>query len=75
MATSELHPWGIQVSVIEPGAISTEIWRRGGEAADTTLDRVPAEKRALYANLVTAVREVARRTDEQGLQPEKVAER
>src|SRR5918996_79044 len=28
----ELHPWGIQVSVIEPGSISTEIWRRGYEA-------------------------------------------
>jgi NAD(P)-dependent dehydrogenase (short-subunit alcohol dehydrogenase family) len=71
----ELHPWRIEVSVIEPGAISTEIWRRGGEAADTTLDRVPAEKRALYANLVTAVRKMARRMDEQGLEPEKVAER
>jgi NAD(P)-dependent dehydrogenase (short-subunit alcohol dehydrogenase family) len=71
----ELHPWGIQVSVIEPGAISTEIWRRGGEAADTTLDRVPAEKRALYTELVTAVRKMARRMDEQGLQPQKVAER
>ncbi len=71
----ELHPWGIQVSVVEPGAISTEIWRRGGEAADTTLDRVPAEKRALYADLVTAVRKMARRMDEQGLPPEKVAER
>jgi NAD(P)-dependent dehydrogenase (short-subunit alcohol dehydrogenase family) len=71
----ELHPWGIQVSVIEPRAISTEIWRRGGEAADTTLDRVPAEKRALYTDLVTAVRKMARRMDEQGLQPQKVAER
>ena len=71
----ELHPWGIHVSVIEPGAISTEIWRRGGEAADTTLDRVPAEKRALYTDLVTAVRKMARRMDEQGLAPEKVAER
>jgi NAD(P)-dependent dehydrogenase (short-subunit alcohol dehydrogenase family) len=71
----ELHPWDIHVSVIEPGAISTEIWRRGGEAADTTLDRVPAEKRALYADLVSAVRKMARRMDEQGLAPEKVAER
>jgi NAD(P)-dependent dehydrogenase (short-subunit alcohol dehydrogenase family) len=71
----ELHPWGIQVSVIEPGAISTEIWRRGGEAANTTLERVPAEKRALYTDLVTAVRKMARRMDEQGLRPEKVAER
>jgi NAD(P)-dependent dehydrogenase (short-subunit alcohol dehydrogenase family) len=71
----ELHPWGIQVSVIEPGAISTEIWRRGGEAADSTFERVPEEQRALYARLVAAVRKMAARMDERGLRPEKVAER
>jgi NAD(P)-dependent dehydrogenase (short-subunit alcohol dehydrogenase family) len=71
----ELHPWGIRVSVIEPGSISTEIWRRGGEAADSTLERVPDDKRALYAELIAAVRKLAQRTADRAISPEKVAER
>jgi NAD(P)-dependent dehydrogenase (short-subunit alcohol dehydrogenase family) len=68
----ELHPWGIRVSVIEPGSFGTEIWRRGGEAADSTLERIPEEKRALYAGLIAAVRKVARRTQDRGKPPDAV---
>jgi NAD(P)-dependent dehydrogenase (short-subunit alcohol dehydrogenase family) len=24
----ELHPWGIRVSIIEPGAVATPIWEK-----------------------------------------------
>ncbi|MGH2963082.1 MAG: SDR family NAD(P)-dependent oxidoreductase [Solirubrobacterales bacterium] len=68
----ELHPWGIHVAVIEPGSFATEIWRRGGEAADTTLGRIPEEKLALYAGLIDAVRRLARRTEERGRPPDAV---
>ena len=30
----ELAPWGIQVSIIEPGSIATPIWERGVGEAD-----------------------------------------
>jgi NAD(P)-dependent dehydrogenase (short-subunit alcohol dehydrogenase family) len=68
----ELHPWGIQVSVIEPGSFGTEIWRRGGEAADSTLERIPEEKRDLYAGLIAAVRRLAQRTQDRGKPPDAV---
>lgn len=68
----ELHPWGIHVAVIEPGSFGTEIWRRGGDAADSTLERIPAERRALYAELIDAVRALARRTEDRGRPPDAV---
>jgi NAD(P)-dependent dehydrogenase (short-subunit alcohol dehydrogenase family) len=68
----ELHQWGIHVSVIEPGSFGTEIWRRGGEAADSTIERVPEEKRRLYADLIAAVRRLARRTEQRGRPPDAV---
>ena len=71
----ELHPWGIDVSVIEPGSIGTEIWRRGGEAADATLDRIPEGQRKLYAGLIEGVRQMAERLEASGIPPEKVAGR
>jgi NAD(P)-dependent dehydrogenase (short-subunit alcohol dehydrogenase family) len=69
----ELHQWGIHVSVIEPGSFGTEIWRRGGEAADSTIERIPGEKRMLYADLISAVRRLARRTEQRGRPPDAVA--
>jgi NAD(P)-dependent dehydrogenase (short-subunit alcohol dehydrogenase family) len=71
----ELAPWGIHVSVIEPGSIRTEIWRRGMDAADTTLERVPAGQRALYAGLISGMRKLAERTQSRAITPEKVARR
>jgi len=68
----ELHQWGIHVAVIEPGSFGTEIWRRGGEAADSTLERTPEENRALYAGLIAAVRKLARRTEDRGKPPDAV---
>lgn len=68
----ELYPWGIHVSVIEPGSFGTEIWRRGGEAADSTIERIPDEKRRLYADLIAAVRRLARRTEQRGRPPDAV---
>lgn len=68
----ELHPWGIHVAVIEPGSFGTEIWRRGGEAADSALERVPEEGRALYAGLIDAVRRLAQRTQDRGRPPDAV---
>jgi NAD(P)-dependent dehydrogenase (short-subunit alcohol dehydrogenase family) len=68
----ELHPWGIHVAVIEPGSFGTEIWRRGGEAADATLERIPEERLALYTGLIEAVRKLARRTEKRGRPPDAV---
>ena len=43
----ELHPWGIKVSVIQPGAIDTPIWNKGRETADRMMANVPPELREM----------------------------
>jgi NADP-dependent 3-hydroxy acid dehydrogenase YdfG len=55
----ELAPWDIHVAVIEPGAVKTEIWRKGLEGAEADIARLPPEGRELYEgslrDLVNAV--------------------
>jgi NAD(P)-dependent dehydrogenase (short-subunit alcohol dehydrogenase family) len=69
----ELRPWGISVSVIEPGSIATEIWDRGQSEADAFLDRASDDQVELYGKSIAAYREVARQTAARGISPEKVA--
>ena len=45
----ELAPWGITVSLIEPGAIQSQIWQRATMSATRTLGEVAPESLALYA--------------------------
>jgi NAD(P)-dependent dehydrogenase (short-subunit alcohol dehydrogenase family) len=71
----ELRPWGIHVSVIEPGAIRTEMWRRGTETGDSMLERIPAERRRLYDGLLTAVRGFSERAQKRAIPPQRVAQR
>jgi NAD(P)-dependent dehydrogenase (short-subunit alcohol dehydrogenase family) len=53
----ELAPWGITVSVIEPGAMDTAIFAKAAAQADGALAAVPAERRALYGPSLAAVAE------------------
>jgi NAD(P)-dependent dehydrogenase (short-subunit alcohol dehydrogenase family) len=69
----ELRPWGISVSVVEPGSIATEIWDRGQSEADALLARVNDEHAELYGGSMEASRGVARQTAARGIAPEKVA--
>jgi NAD(P)-dependent dehydrogenase (short-subunit alcohol dehydrogenase family) len=69
----ELHPWGIGVSVVEPGAIKTAIWDKGRSEADRLEHELPAEATELYADHMTAIRKGIDMQDRQGIQPDKVA--
>jgi NAD(P)-dependent dehydrogenase (short-subunit alcohol dehydrogenase family) len=69
----ELHPWGIGVSVVEPGAIKTAIWDKGRETADRLERELPVEARELYAPHIAGVRKGIEMQDTQGVGPEKVA--
>jgi NAD(P)-dependent dehydrogenase (short-subunit alcohol dehydrogenase family) len=69
----ELRPWGISVSVVEPGSIATPIWERGQGEADAFLDRASDEQKALYGKSIDALRKVARQAEARGIPPEKVA--
>jgi NAD(P)-dependent dehydrogenase (short-subunit alcohol dehydrogenase family) len=47
---NELRPWGIEVSLVEPGSVATPIWAKGQARADEFLDspEVGEEAARLY---------------------------
>jgi NAD(P)-dependent dehydrogenase (short-subunit alcohol dehydrogenase family) len=55
----ELRPFGIAVTVIEPGTIATPIWRKGGERFQELAAQLPEELGALYGERMAAFREAA----------------
>lgn len=69
----ELHPWGISVSVIEPGAIKTPIWQKGRRDADDLERQLPPEARTSYATHIAAIRKDIDMQDKNGASPGKVA--
>jgi NAD(P)-dependent dehydrogenase (short-subunit alcohol dehydrogenase family) len=69
----ELRPWGISVSIVEPGSIDTPIWERGDREADAIGERVPAREE-LYGEAVKAYGKMSRQLAERGIPPAKVAE-
>lgn len=72
---TELHPWGIHVALIEPGAVSTEIWRRGEAEADSMIEGLPESKAALYAPLIDALRRLSAQSQRRAVPPERVTRR
>lgn len=69
----ELHPWGISISVIEPGAIKTPIWQKGRREADELEQHLPPEARTYYASHIAAIRKDIDMQDRNGASPGKVA--
>lgn len=69
----ELHPWGISVSFVVPGAIRTSIWDKGRQQADRFERELPAEARARYADHIAAFRKVLEMQARRGANPGKVA--
>jgi NAD(P)-dependent dehydrogenase (short-subunit alcohol dehydrogenase family) len=70
----ELRPWGIEVVLIEPGSIATDIWERGKAEADEIVAELPPEGRELYGEAIEAGVRVSMDTGARGIAPEKVAE-
>ena len=68
----ELRPWGISVSIVEPGSIDTPIWGRGLDAGDEITGRTPSQQ-ALYGAAIDKYKAVVKQTAERGIPPEKVA--
>ena len=70
---SELRPWGIDVSVVEPGAIKTAIWDKGRREADRLERVLPDEAKTRYARHIAAIRKGIEMQDRQGASPDTVA--
>jgi NAD(P)-dependent dehydrogenase (short-subunit alcohol dehydrogenase family) len=69
----ELRPWGIQVSIVRPGPIATEIWDRGNSNADELLENMPGAE-AHYGPAIEAAREFAAQRTREAVPPSAVAE-
>lgn len=69
----ELRTWGIKVSLVEPGAIDTDIWRNVDETVEATLAALTPEHRALYAPHADGMRRTTKRVQGQTSPVAKVA--
>lgn len=69
----ELRPWGIEVALIEPGAIKTPIWSKSREAAERLFDGMPPECEKLYAAPIGALRKMVEKVPSMAIPPERVA--
>lgn len=69
----ELAPFGVHVSIVEPGSIATPIWGRGAESATTFRERLDSDADRVYGEAIDRFSEVARKTGERGIPPEAVA--
>ncbi len=69
----ELRPWGIHVSIVEPGSISTPIWEKGQAGADEMEQNLPEEAMMLYGDMVIAMREAAHEFEKDSIPADEVA--
>jgi len=68
----ELQPWGIQVSIIEPGAIATPIWEKSANEAEGIEESASDEAKALYGEAVVRIREAVAQAAQRAIPPDAV---
>ena len=68
----ELRPWGIHVSIIEPGAIATPIWEKSEKAAEELESSAGEEAKALYGEAVVRIREAITQATQRAIPPSAV---
>lgn len=69
----ELAPWGISVSIIEPGAVATPIWEKSAKYAESMLGAGPPATFVLYAEAIEAVKKTAAHAAKNAVAPAEVA--
>jgi NAD(P)-dependent dehydrogenase (short-subunit alcohol dehydrogenase family) len=68
----ELRPWGIQVALVEPGAVATPIWEKG--VRDTTARLAAAAGvMDLYGRVIARMGDISRQQEQRGVDPMRVA--
>jgi NAD(P)-dependent dehydrogenase (short-subunit alcohol dehydrogenase family) len=69
----ELRPFGVDVSLVQPGTIQTPIWTKSAEVADELANGAGAELAGLYGERIAAFRRVALRRGAKGASADEVA--
>ena len=69
----ELRPWGIQVSIVEPGSIATPIWEKTQADGDAMEAQLSTDGHKLYDPAIKALRAAADELAKKGIPPVEVA--
>lgn len=69
----ELAPWGIQVILMQPGAVITPLWDKSIDHGDRWFDALPDSARRLYARGYGAMRRLFLDKSGRGISAEKLA--
>ena len=69
----ELRPWGIQVALIEPGAVATPIWEKGVTDSTARLAGIVGLSE-LYGRVTERMTAIARQQERRGVDPARVAD-
>jgi len=69
----ELKPDGIEVVLVEPGAIATPLWEKGTDQAAQILAQLPPQLVPRYADIVKKVTAASEKTAKRAIPPEQVA--
>jgi NAD(P)-dependent dehydrogenase (short-subunit alcohol dehydrogenase family) len=69
----ELYPWGIHVSLVEPGAVATPIWDKATTRAERAIKNMSPEARNLYGQSVEGDRRAAVKMSEEAIPADDVA--
>ncbi len=68
----ELAPWGLQVSLIEPGSVKTPIWQKSLVLADQLVATLSEEAKTRYSRNFDSVKAALRRSAETGVDTDEV---
>jgi NAD(P)-dependent dehydrogenase (short-subunit alcohol dehydrogenase family) len=69
----ELAPFGISVSVIQPGNVKTPIWEKGRRENDELAARMPQQARQYYGAAIDNLLRVTEREERAGIDADEVA--
>ncbi len=69
----ELAPFGIFVSVVQPGNVRTPIWEKGRRAKDELDTRLPAQARDHYGDVADTLVHLTKREEDSGIEAGVVA--
>ena len=70
----ELRPWGISVSIVEPGSIATPIWDKSLSQSEVAQHDLPETAHNLYGQAMNIVREKMQMIASRGISADIVAE-
>jgi NAD(P)-dependent dehydrogenase (short-subunit alcohol dehydrogenase family) len=68
----ELQPWGIHVSIIEPGAIATPLWDKSKRASVELEAATAADMVQKYAEVAARIREAVAEAEQRAISPDAV---